>query len=73
MLIYRQNKFFKINTALLSEKANKTAVINGLYADIYTEFNGADKNPKYSSLTYLQRMEAVNSFANTWLEDRGLD
>lgn len=72
MLIFRQNKYFKINTSELSAKANNSAIINGLYADMYVEFRGADKNPKYSHLTYLERMEAIETYAQKWLEDRGL-
>lgn len=72
-LVYRQNRLFKIDTEQLPKKANNTAVINNLYADIYTEFSGANENSKYSNMTYLQRIEAVNAFALKWLEDRGLN
>lgn len=70
-LVFRQNRFFKIDTAQLSQKANNPAVINGLYADLYLEFSGADKSGKYGNMTYLERIDAVNAYANKWLEDRG--
>lgn len=72
-LIFRQNKLFKIDTTQLSPKANNSSVINNLYADIYTEFSGANENNKYSSMTYLERINAVNAYALKWLQDRGLN
>lgn len=71
-LVFRQNRFFKIDTSQLSQKANTPAIINGLYADLYTEFSGAEKSGKYGGMTILQRMEAVNAYAEKWLEDRRL-
>lgn len=71
-LIYREGKFFKVNTSLLSEKANRMDVINALYAALYEEFRGASENPVYMNLSLLERLQAVNDYASNWLKDRGL-
>lgn len=73
LIVNRRNKQFCIDTTQLSSKANNTDVINALYAAIYLEFRGASENPKYKHLTYLERFNKLNEFANKWLKDRGLD
>lgn len=70
-LIYRQDRMFKIDEAQLPVKARNVAVMNGLYADIYSEFLDANTSPKYASMSLLQRMDAVNDFALNWLTTRG--
>ena len=70
-LIYRQNRFFKINTDQLSTKANTPAVMNALYADLYIEFTDAQYNPKYMNMDLVTRMNAVNDYARNWLTDKG--
>lgn len=70
-LIFRQNRFFKIDASQLPEKANTPAIINGLYADLYLEFHGAEKSSKYGSMDLVERMNAVNTYADQWLKDRG--
>ena len=71
MLVYKQNKMFKLNDNELPNSAKTAAVKNALYADIYTEFLGANENPKYKDLGLVQRMEAVNTFAINWLNTKG--
>lgn len=70
-LIYRQDRMFKIDKDQLPLKAQSPAVMNGLYADIYTEFLEAQYSPKYASMDLRTRMEAVNEFALNWLTQRG--
>lgn len=70
-LVFRQNRLFKIDASQLPQKANTSAVINGLYADLYIEFSGAEKSDKYGSMDLVQRMNAVNAYAQQWLLDRG--
>jgi len=57
---------------MLSETANKTHIINALYAAIYCEFAGANKQDKYKNLSYQQRLQKVNEFALNWLRERRL-
>lgn len=71
-LIYRQNRLFKIDVAQLVPKARKPEIINALYAALYNEFKGASENDKYSNLTYRERMDCVNNYAQNWLVERGL-
>ena len=70
-LVYKENHKFYINKELLLPEARTTAIINGLYAAIYEEFKGAIQNSKYSKLTPLERLEALNIFANNWAKQRG--
>lgn len=70
-LIYRQNRMFKIDQSQLSEKARTSVIINGLYADIYSEFLEAQYSPKYAHMDLKTRIEAVNEFALNWLKQRG--
>lgn len=70
-LVFRQNRLFKIDASQLPEKAKSPAVVNGLYADLYIEFSGAEKSGKYGHMTLVERMDAVNAYAQKWLEDRG--
>lgn len=70
-LIYRQNRLFKIDVEQLPKKAKTSAIINSLYIAIYKEFCDAAISEKYNKLSYLQKMEAVNQFAQKWLEDKG--
>lgn len=71
-LIYRQNNLFCIDKNKLSEKANKTPIVNSLYAALYEEFKGAAINPRYKKLTPKEKMDKVNEFAHNWLKERGL-
>jgi len=71
-LIYRQNRFFKIDTSQLSVKANKSYIINALYAAIYDEFKEAVYNKKYEEMNNFQKMQAINEFALNWLKEKGL-
>lgn len=70
-LIYRQTRYFKINIDELPTEARNTPTVNALYAFVYTEFKGANENPKYKSLTYEERMKALNDSAKEWLKKRG--
>lgn len=70
-LIYRQDRMFKIDHDQLPDAAKLPSVVNGLYADIYTEFSNAHYNPKYSTMSLLERMQAVNEYAQKWLTDKG--
>ena len=70
-LVMRNNRMFVLDDTQLPESANNTPTKNALYADIYMEFRGASKNPKYKNLTYQQRMEVLNTFAQDWLRLRG--
>ena len=55
----------------LNPAAQNTMVKNALYAAIYSEFLGANKNEKYKKLNTLQRFNKLNEFATQWLKDRG--
>ena len=70
-LIYRQDRMFKIDKAQLPVKAQTTVMMNALYADIYTEFLDAQYNPKYSTMSLVDRMQAVNDYAANWLVSKG--
>jgi hypothetical protein len=70
-LIYRDNRFFKIDESQLPAKAKASSITNALYADIYVEFVDAQLNQKYSNMDLKQRMQAVNDFARKWLQDKG--
>ena len=63
---------FCIDTSQLSANANKTPVINALYASIYDEFKGAATNPIYKGSNPKQMLDKVNEFAYNWLKTRGL-
>ena len=63
---------FVIDRSQLSTAANKEAICNALYGDLYSEFKGAVKNPQYKDLTQKDMLTQVNIFANDWLKTRGL-
>ena len=69
----RKSGMFVLDISKLSPKANKTRLINSLYGAVYEEFRGAVNNPKYKHLTSLQKLNAVNEFAENWLKQRGLE
>jgi len=71
-VIYRQNKMFVIDREQLKPKARSDEICNALYAAIYTEFAGASENPDYKDLTNLEKFVKINTFANIWLQTRGL-
>jgi len=71
-LVYRNNRLFCIDQQQLPPKARGSDTIMALYAAIYLEFRGADKNHKYKNLTYEQRLNKLNEFAWNWLEERRL-
>lgn len=71
-IVNHRNNLFVVDEAQLKPEARKPAIINALYAAIYSEFKGAAKHPSYRNLTALERMQAVNDFANKWLKERGL-
>lgn len=71
-IIFRRGRMFCIDNSQLSSKANKTPIINALYASIYDEFKGAATNPSYKGLNPKQMLDKVNEFANEWLQSRGL-
>jgi hypothetical protein len=70
-LVYRQGKMFKLDVDQLPASAKNTATMNALYADIYLEFRGASENKKYKSMNLIDRLDAVNQFALTWLDSKG--
>lgn len=70
-LIYRENRLFKIDNNQLPASANKSFIINALYAAIYEEFAEAINNKKYKEMSNLEKMNAVNEFARQWLNDKG--
>lgn len=70
-LVLRNNRMFVLDETQLPESAKNTPTKNALYADIYMEFRGASKNPKYKDLTIQQRMKVLNTFALNWLQVRG--
>lgn len=71
-LINHKNNLFVVDKAQLKPEARKPAIINALYAAIYSEFKGAAKHPSYRNLTASERLQAVNNFADVWLKERGL-
>ena len=70
-VILRKNRRFCINQQHIKEEHRTSSVLNGLYAAIYDEFRGAATNKKYVNLTYENRMQEVNNFAENWLKKRG--
>lgn len=70
-VIYRKNKMFVIDQDELKPSARRPDVLNALYAEIYTEFNGASYNPSYEKLTNLEKFNKLNEFAYNWLKSRG--
>lgn len=70
-LIYRENRFFKIDEKQLPKKANTPAVINALYADLYLEFMNANYSFKYKNMDLITRIKAVNDYALNWLKQKG--
>lgn len=70
--VKRSGKRFVVDKTQLSTKANKTDIINSLYAAIYDEFKGAALNPKYADMTPVKRLEELNTFTHEWLKERGL-
>lgn len=72
-IFYRQNRLFCIDDSQLSEKAKTLEVKNALYTAVAIEFRGAVEKDEYKNLTYSQKMDKLNIFANKWLEDRGLN
>lgn len=70
-VIYRKNKMFVIDQDELKPSARRPDVLNALYAEIYTEFNGASYNPLYEKLTNLEKFNKLNEFAYNWLKSRG--
>ncbi len=71
-VIYRKSKMFVIDEEQLKPAGRKNEIYNALYAAIYTEFQGASRNPNYGHMTNLEKLEQVNLFANNWLQVRGL-
>lgn len=71
-IIYRRNRMFCIDKSKLKPAAQKNDIMNALYAAIYKEFSGANYNSDYSNLTTIDRLEKVNQFAHSWLNERGL-
>lgn len=70
-VIYRKNKLFVLDKSKLKPQGKREEVYNGLYAAIYSEFQGASVNDIYKDLTSLDRLEQVNEFAYNWLKQRG--
>ncbi len=70
-LIYRQNKLFKIDINQLPMSARNTDTMNEMYLYLHFEFRGASENPKYSKMTYQERMEVINQYARKWLTIKG--
>jgi len=71
-IINRRNRMFVIDKSQLKPEAQKNHIMNALYAAVYAEFKGASENPDYRNLTLLDRMKALNAFAENWLKERGL-
>ena len=71
-LFYRQNGMFKIDDKQLKPKLRTPKILNALYAAVYDEFRGAENNPKYSNLNYLERINKLNEFAENWLKEKRL-
>lgn len=70
-VVYRNNHKFHINDQFIKPKFRRIDIINGLYAEIYAEFFGAKDNPKYATLTPIEKIDKVNEFATTWLKQKG--
>lgn len=62
---------FVIDQDELKPAARRPDIINALYAELYTEFNGASYNPVYEKLTNLEKFNKLNEFAFNWLKARG--
>jgi len=71
-VISRRNRLFVINKEVLKVSTKKDEICNALYAAVYTEFQGASKNPRYKNLTTQEMLIKVNEFAFQWLNQRGL-
>jgi hypothetical protein len=71
-ILYKEGSLFKIDSSQLKPESRTTEIINGLYAAIYSEFKGAVENPRYKNLSIKDRMKAMNDFAESWLNDKGL-
>lgn len=71
-IVYRNNKMFVIDKTIIKATKNKDQICNALYADIYTEFRGANENPIYKKKTNAEKLELVNTFAYNWLVSKGL-
>lgn len=69
----RKDGMFVLDVSKLKPEANKTNIINSLYGAVYEEFRGAVNNPKYKKLTNIQKLTALNEFAETWLKIKGLE
>ena len=63
---------FVIDRSFIRDGVNKDEISTALYAEIYTEFRGANTHREYSKLNNLQRFDAINNFAKDWLGQRGL-
>lgn len=70
-VILRKNKLFIIDEEQLKPAARRPDILNALYAEMYTEFSGASKNPLYEKLTSLEKFNKLNEFAFNWLNKRG--
>jgi hypothetical protein len=70
-VIIRKNKLFIIDKSKLKPEARKEEIFNALYAAVYEEFQGADKNPTYKNLNSLDKLEQLNSYAYNWLKQKG--
>lgn len=70
--VYRKNHKFHIDKTKLKPAAQSDEICNAMYAAIYLEFRGADKNINYRHLNYIQRFEKLNEFVEKWLKDRKL-
>ena len=71
-MVYRKNKMFIIDKSKIKSDTKIDEICSSLYAEIYTEFNGASKNPKYKHLASKDMLEEMNKFAYLWLKKRGL-
>jgi hypothetical protein len=69
-LVYRQNNMFVIDKSQI-KASNKENICNALYAAIYAEFIGASENPNYKKQTNKEKMQSLNTFAQSWLKSRG--
>jgi len=70
-VIYRKSNKFIIDKTKLKKISGIDNACTALYAELYKEFKGASKNPKYSNLTPKEKMEKLNEFAFNWLKERG--
>lgn len=71
-IFYRRSNKFHINETILPPNAKKPDIINALYGAVYQEFIGASKNIRYSNKSPLEKMQALNEFAEAWLKERKL-